>query len=129
MENKKNKYMLFMYKESEHWISDYERSEYYTVFSDKIEEFTDTLYTYGWFNNNFRSDWDITTIVKGVVVDKNSFRGIMEQKDRQAEKRREQYRLAGIERDRVRLEIAVREQEEADKRNWERLKAKFGSGQ
>src|SRR5437868_5136181 len=120
--NNKKTYLLFMYKESEHWCDDHERSQYITMFTDDVDEMTKQLYSYGWQHGygSWNSEWDITTVVKGVVVSKNSFIGNMKQYDREAEERKKAYEVKLEEQRKIEAEEWERRREEHDKREWDR---------
>lgn len=128
MNNLKRKYLLFLYKENDRFAGEYgDNSQYITQFTDSVDELANTLWTYAWFNKKFNPDWDITTVVGGVVVDKNSFKDLMEQKDAEAEQRRLEYEKKMADQRAVIAEAQVRIREEQDKREWARLKGKYGS--
>lgn len=120
-ENEKRKYLLIMYKESEHWAGDSERSEFRKVYTDNLNEFIDEL----WYRDYQRKDWEIYAFVGGVEVHLNSFEALLQQRRDAAEKARQEYH-AKCEADRLEQEAERAELvAKMERETYKRLKAKF----
>ena len=124
VDGKTYKYYILAYKESEHWYNDSERSNLVVTKTDKSSEVAEQIYYYKVNGDS----WDVYLFVKGVPTPISSFDEKVREYEELLERRRQEYQAKLAEQEQIRQSEARRQQEEFERKELRRLKAKFGNG-
>jgi hypothetical protein len=118
------KYYLFAYKEGDRW-EDGDRSDFQVNKHNDPNKVAEDLYYY-----KVSSDWwEVYLFVNGKPVHLSSFDEKVKAHEQKLEEARKAYKAKLDAAEKERQAQLAKEREEYDKREWARLKAKFGSGQ